>query len=125
MSDVGTNVVSTSSVVGLGTKKNPRLPNAPHRIKKHNMPSSLRVGSEVSTHASKTAPFLPPQPGKTRRVRQRVYGVIKRSLPSGKWEVEWGNGKREECAPGILKFMGNPAQGNTAQGNTAQGNELR
>ena len=69
------------------------------------MPSKLRIGTEVSSTSSKTAPLLPAEPGKKRRRRQRVYGVVKRSLPNGKWEVEWGDGQIEECAPGILKCM--------------------
>ena len=76
------------------------------KTQKHNMPSTLRIGSEVSSIASRTAPFLPPAPGKRRRQRQRVYGVIQRSLPNNKWEVLWGNGEKEECAPGTLKDMG-------------------
>ena len=82
----------------------------PRSTKKRNMPSKLRIGTEVSSTSSKTAPLLPAEPGKKRRRRQRVYGVVKRSLPNGKWEVEWGDGQIEACAPGILKCMASASQ---------------
>ena len=77
-------------------------------IKKRKMPSSLRVGSEVSSICSKTARMIGPPPGKKRKTRERVYGVIMRSLESGKWEVQWAGGGYEALAPGSLKNEGGP-----------------
>ena len=78
------------------------------RIKTWKMPSTLRVGSEVSSICSKTARMVGPAPGKKRKTRERVYGVIMRSLESGKWEVQWAGGQYEALAPGSLKKEGEP-----------------
>ena len=88
-----------------------------HFTKKRKMPSTLRVGSEVSSICSKTARMVGPAPGKKRKTRERVYGVIMRSLDSGKWEVQWAGGQYEvqwaggqyeALAPGSLKNEGEP-----------------
>ena len=72
------------------------------------MVATLRIGSEVSSICSKTAKMIAPPPGKKRRVRERVYGVIMRSLDSGKWEVQWAGGDIEAVSPGSLKNEGEP-----------------
>lgn len=72
------------------------------------MPSTLRVGSEVSSITSKTARLLDPPPGKKRRVRERVFGVITRSLENGKWEVKWESGEVEAMPPSNLKMEAAP-----------------
>ena len=74
------------------------------------MPALLRPGSEVSSTSSKTAKFLDPPPGKKRRVRERVYGVIMRSLENGMWEVQLAGGGVEEFSPRSLKCEGEPTQ---------------
>ena len=72
------------------------------------MPALLRVGSEVSSATSKTARLISPPPGKKRRVRERVYGVIMRSMPSGAWEVQWAGQEVESIHPSKLKHEGEP-----------------
>ena len=70
------------------------------------MPATLRVGSEFSSVCFQRARLVDAAPEKTRRVRERLYGVIMRSLPSGKWEVHWAGGKIEEVFPKNLKNEG-------------------
>ena len=72
------------------------------------MPALLRVGSEVSSATSKTARLISPPPGKKRRVRERVYGIIMRSMPSGAWEVQWAGQEVESIHPSKLKHEGEP-----------------
>ena len=72
------------------------------------MPATLRVGSEVSSVCSQRARLMDAAPGKTRRVRERLYGVIMRSLPSGMWEVHWAGGEIEELFPKNLRNEGEP-----------------
>ena len=79
------------------------------------MPQVLnRAGSKVSSVSSKTSRLIAPPPGKKKRVRERVYGIIMGSLPSGNWEVQWGNGSVEEMAPKKLKNEGNPTEATMA-----------
>ena len=76
--------------------------------KNEKMPSTLRVGSEVSSMCSRTARLIDAPANKRRRVRERVYGIIMRSLTGGKWEVKWAAGEVEEMSPGNLKREGDP-----------------
>ena len=102
---------ATGVTVGPGTKiirASVEFTKILHSIKKRKMPSTLRVGSEVSSICSKTARMVGPAPGKKRKTRERVYGVIMRSLDSGKWEVQWAGGEIEALAPGSLKNEGAP-----------------
>ena len=77
--------------------------------KKKTMPAKLRIGSEVSSVASKQSKLIAPPPGKQRRVRERLYGIIMRSLSGGLWEVRWASGAVESMLPNKLKFEGNPS----------------
>ena len=77
-------------------------------IKKKTMPATLRIGSEVSSVTSSTSRLVDPPPGKKRRVRERVYGVIMRSVVGGMWEVRWASGAVECISPKKLKLEGNP-----------------
>ena len=72
------------------------------------MPSLLRIGCEVSSISSKTARVLDAPPGKKRKVRERVYGLIVSSLPNGKWKVQWAAGGVEDVSRRILKLEGPP-----------------
>ena len=45
-------------------------------IKNETMPSPIRTGSKVSSITSKHARFLETAPGKRRRVRERLFGVV-------------------------------------------------
>ena len=78
-------------------------------IKKQNMPSLLRVGSEVSSKKSKTGRLIEPPHGKKRKVRERVYGVIMSSV-EGMWEVQWAGGEVEMMPPASLKNEGEPTE---------------
>ena len=69
------------------------------------MPSKNRVGSEVSSKTSKFARKVDPPPGGKRRVRERIYGVIVRSLPENRWEVKWGEGQIESMHVNQLKHV--------------------
>ena len=51
---------------------------------------------------------IAPPPGKKRRVRERVYGVTMKSLPNGKWHVQWAGGSVEDVSPRNLKLEGPP-----------------
>lgn len=73
------------------------------------MPSLLRVGSEVSSKKSKTGRLMEPPPGKKRKVRERVYGVIMSSV-EGMWEVQWAGGEVEMMPPASLKNEGEPTE---------------
>ena len=52
--------------------------------------------------------MLDPPPGRKRRVRERKFGVIMRSLADGKWEIQWDGGEIEALATGSLKNEGAP-----------------
>ena len=68
--------------------------------------SRLRLGTEVSSIASRTAKSIDPPPGKKRKRRERVYGIIVRSVADKIWEVLWSRGEVEECFSSTLKFEG-------------------
>ena len=72
------------------------------------MPAINRIGSGVSSKASRTRQLVDPPPGGKRRVRQRVYGVIMRSLANGMWEVQWGGGEIEALSPSKVRHEGEP-----------------
>ena len=74
------------------------------------MPSSLRVGSEVSCKCSKFARLLPLQGTQKRRTRERVYGVCVKSLPNRKWQVKWASGDLEDVLAGNLKEENQPSR---------------
>ena len=77
--------------------------------KKTTMPARLRIGSEVSSVASRQSKLIDPPPGKKRRVRERVYGIIMRSMVGGLWEVRWATGAVESISPNNLKLEGDPS----------------
>ena len=50
--------------------------------------------------------MIGPASGRKRKTRERVYGVIMRSLESSKWEVQWAGGQYEALTPGSLRNGG-------------------
>ena len=74
------------------------------------MPAINRVGSEVSSKKSKYCKLVT-ETGKKRKVRERVRGVIVRSLPDEMWEVQWANGEMESIHPKNLRHEGEPNPG--------------
>ena len=74
------------------------------------MPSSIRVGSKVSSITSKQARSLETAPGKRRRVRECLFGVVLGSLEGGKWEILWDGGVVETMSPSNLKKEGDPTE---------------
>ena len=79
-------------------------------IKKKTMPSSIRTGAKVSSIASKHARFVDTAPGKRRRVRERLFGVVLGSVEGGKWEVLWDGGVVETMSPSNLKKEGDATE---------------
>ena len=77
---------------------------------KGTMPPSLKTGSKVSSVASNNARFLELQPGKKRRAKERLYGVIICSVSNGMWEVMWEGGIVESMSPSNLKKEGEPTE---------------
>ena len=79
-------------------------------IKNETMPSSIRTASKVSSITSKEARFLDPPPGKKRRVRERLFGVVLGSVDGGLWEVLWDGGVVETMKPTNLKREQDPSE---------------
>ena len=73
------------------------------------MPSSLRLGSSVSSRKSKYCKLIDPPPGGKRRVKESVNGVIVQSLPEHKWMVRWARGEPEVMTSNNLKNVEAPS----------------
>ena len=79
-------------------------------IKNETMPSSIRTASKVSSITSKKARLLEPPPGKKRRIRERLFGVVLGSVDGGQWEVLWDGGVVETMPPSNLKNESDPSE---------------
>ena len=74
------------------------------------MPSNLRVGSSVSSKKSSHCRTTDPPPGKVRKVKERISGLIVNSLPDQRWLVQWATGETEEIKSHNLKNEGEPTE---------------
>ena len=81
-----------------------------HPQKKGTMPSALRIGSSVSSKKSSLCKLIDPPIGRQRKVRERIRGVIVRSLPDQKWLVQWATGQTEEMKSNCLKNEEEPSE---------------
>ena len=72
------------------------------------MPAKIQVACRVSSRCSKFSSFI--EDGRKRRRRNKIDGVVMRSMEERKWEVLWGRGvnKLEVCFGNGLKFEGMP-----------------
>ena len=73
------------------------------------MPSSLRLGSSVSSRKSKYSKLIDPPPGGKRTVKETVHGVIVQSLLEQKWMVKWARGESEVMTSNNLKNIEAPS----------------
>ena len=78
-------------------------------LKNTEMPSSLRLGSSVSSRKSKYCKFIDPPPGGKGRVKETVNGVIVQSLPEQKWMVKLARGESEVMISNNLKNIEAPS----------------
>ena len=72
------------------------------------MPAKIQVACRVSSRCSKHSSFI--EDGSKRRRRNKIDGVVMRSMEGRKWEVLWGGGvnQMEVCFGNGLKFEGLP-----------------
>ena len=72
------------------------------------MPAKIQVACRVSSRCSKFSAFI--DDGSKRRKRNKLDGVVMRSMEGRKWEVLWGGGvnRMEVCFGNGLKFEGLP-----------------
>ena len=76
---------------------------------KNNMPAKIQVACRVSSKCSKHSALISDGGGK-RRKRNKIDGVVMRSMEGRRWEVLWGGGVNvmEVCFGNGLKFEGLP-----------------